>query len=180
MLTINVPGEEYFNNETQKFVTVGDVNLELEHSLISISKWESQWEIPFLSKDDKTTEQILSYVKMMTQNVNVKDDVYLRLSQKNTDAINSYINAKMTATTFYEPNSKKPNRETITSEIIYYWMISLNIPMECETWHLNRLLTLIRVCNLKNAPEKKMSQQEIAARNRALNAQRRAQLNSKG
>lgn len=178
MLRIHIPKTEYFDERDNTFVDVPSAVLELEHSLVSLSKWESIYEIPFLSTVDKTDSQLIGYIKAMTLN-DVAEEVYFRLTTDETDQINKYINAKMTATWFSNTN-QRPSREIITSEVIYYWMISLNIPMECETWHLNRLLTLIQVCNQKNAPKKKLSRAEIAQRNRQLNEQRRKQLNTSG
>jgi hypothetical protein len=180
MLTIVVPGVEMFDEESQEFVTVGDVTLNLEHSLVSLSKWEQIYEKPFLGKDEKTTEEVLGYVKAMTLTTDAPEDVFNKLSKENLDAINEYIEAKMTATWFSDAPGAPPARDVITSELIYYWMITFQIPFECENWHLNRLFTLIRVCNVKQAKPKKMSRAEVAARNRELNAQRRAQLGTKG
>ena len=179
MLQITIPGTEMFNEETNEFFTTKDTVLQLEHSLVSLSKWEAKWKIPFLGKDSKTIEQTIDYIKCMTITQNVNPIVYLNLTDSNIKAINDYIDEPMTATTFSNGNTP-PNREIVTSELIYYWMIALNIPMECQKWHLNRLLTLIRVCNVKNTPPKKMSRQEIINRNAALNAARRKKLNSKG
>lgn len=179
MLTITIPAMEMFNEKTQEFFTLKEQTLQLEHSLVSLSKWESKWCKPFLSKNKKTVEETIDYIKCMTITQNVKDEVYARLTRSNIEAINKYIDDPMTATTFYNDNSKV-NNETITSELIYYWMIALNIPMECQKWHLNRLLTLIRVCNVKNSPPKKMSKGDIMRRNAALNAARKKQLNTNG
>ena len=179
MLRIIVPGAEFYNENTDEFIYFDDQELELEHSLLSISKWEGIYNKPFLSSSDKTVGEILDYVRCMTLTDNVASDVYERLSEQNIKAINDYINAPMTATTFHDVNNK-PSREIVTSEIIYYWMIVHNIPFECENWHLNGLLTLIKVCNIKSNPPKKMSRQEILARNKELNAQRRKQLNTTG
>lgn len=179
MLTINIPDREWFNDATQEFITVKGTTLQLEHSLVSLSKWEAKWNIPFLSKDEKTLEQTLDYIRCMTITQNVNPMVYEQLSEENIKQINKYINSSMTATTFSNLNNN-PSREIITSELIYYWMISLNVPMECQKWHLNRLLTLIRVCNAKNAPAKKMSTRDIMSRNSALNAARRKKYNTKG
>lgn len=178
MLTIVVPDQEFFNEEMQEFFTLKGQTLQLEHSLVSLSKWESKWNKPFLSKNEKTLKETIDYIKCMTITQNVKPYIYDMLTNENILDINKYIDSPMTATTFNVQNT--PSREIVTSEIIYYWMISLNIPLECQKWHLNRLLTLIRVCNLKNAPSKKMSKKEIMSRNAALNAARRKKLNTKG
>lgn len=179
MLRITVPGLEFYNDKTGEFIYFEDKKLELEHSLLSISKWEGIYNKPFLSSADKSVEEIIDYIRCMTLTEDVNRDVYERLSEQNIKDINDYINAPMTATTFNNVNSRS-SREIITSEIIYYWMVSYNIPFECENWHLNRLLTLIKVCNVKNNPPKKMSREEIMARNRELNAQRRKQFNTTG
>jgi len=180
MLKLLVLGTEYFNEETETFESVGDIELKLEHSLISLSKWESMYEKPFLGKGDKTTEEVLGYIKLMTLTPDVPDAVYSKLSEENVTAINNYIDAKMSATWFNEPPGAPKSRDVITAELIYYWMITFQIPFECENWHLNRLFTLIRVCNIKQSKPQKMSRGEIARRNRELNAQRRAQLGTKG
>lgn len=179
MLEIIVPGIDHFDEEAQEFVTIGDVTLELEHSLVSLSKWESFYEKPFLGKD-KTIEETYKYIEFMTLTFGVPQEVYENISEKNFEEINSYIDAKMTATWFSEPPGAPQSQAVITAELIYYWMIVFQIPFECENWHLNRLFTLIRVCNIKQAKPTKMSRSEIAARNRELNAQRRAQLGTKG
>jgi hypothetical protein len=179
MLIIVVPGTEMFDESKQEFVTKGDVTLKLEHSLVSLSKWESKHEKPFLGKDAKTTEEVIDYIKSMTVTPNIPPEVYQNLSEENFRDINEYIDAKMTATWFHDPPGAPPSRDVITSELIYYWMIAFQIPFECERWHLNRLFTLIRICNVKQAKPKKMSRAEIAARNRELIARRRQQLRTK-
>lgn len=179
MLTITVPMTESFDSITNKFVDEG-FTLELEHSLVSLSKWESRWEKPFLGSDSKTQEETVSYVKDMVLTPNVPPEVFDSLSQANFDAINTYINAKMTATWFSDRDKPPASREIITAEIIYFWMTSMTIPFECENWHLNRLITLVRVISQKNAPEKKMAPRDLAQRNRELNAKRRAELGTTG
>lgn len=179
MLEIIIPGLELYNEETNEFTCYDDVRLELEHSLVSISKWESKWCKPFLDGKDKTLDEIVDYVRCMTISDNIESDVYDRLTEENLVVINEYIGRPMTATTFNN-EKKSTGREIITSEIIYYWMVSFNIPFECQYWHLNRLLTLIKVCNVKNNPPKKMSQKEILARNKALNDARKKELGTRG
>ena len=179
MLTITIPAREMFDDKTQRFLSTKEQTLQLEHSLVSLSKWESKWNKPFLNKDDKTTEETLDYIRCMTITQNVNPDVYMGLTPSNIEAINKYIDSPMTATTFHNDKQSGP-KQVVTSELIYYWMISHNIPMECQKWHLNRLLTLIRVCNVKNAPAKKMSKRDIASQYASLNAARRNKLNTRG
>ena len=181
MLTIKVPiSPEGWDDEKQEFVEPKSQILQLEHSLVSLSKWESKWQKPFYSKKDMSNEETLDYIKCMTLNKNVDPDVYNHLTQENIKTILDYIGNPMTATTFGKETNSGNNREVITSELIYYWMIASNIPFECQKWHLNRLITLIRVCSIKNAPPKKRSKRDIMSRNAALNAARRKQFNSNG
>ena len=180
MLQIVIPAAELWDESKQEFVNTKEQTLQLEHSLVSLSKWESKWCKSFLSRQDKTYEETIDYIKCMTLTRNVESEVYERLTSDNITQINEYIGAPMTATVFSEDVIGKNNREVVTSELIYYWMIAQNIPVEFEKWHLNRLLTLIRVCNIKNSPPKKRRKREIMSRNAALNAARRKQLNTKG
>ena len=180
MLQITVPAVEGWDESKQEFVNLKEQTLRLEHSLVSLSKWESKWCKSFFSKKEKTYEETLDYIKCMTLTQNVDPEVYTRLSRENIIEINKYIEAPMTATYFSEDKSSGGGREQVTSELIYYWMIALNIPVEFEKWHLNRLLTLIKICNIKNQPPKKRSRAEIMSRNAALNASRRKRFNTKG
>ena len=180
MLTITIPATEMWDEKNEKFIDIKECRLQLEHSLVSLSKWESKWCKPFLFTNDKTAEEIMDYVRCMTLTTNVSPEVYYGLTSENIKAINAYIEAPMTATHFGSEQNGSGKREVVTSELIYYWMIALNIPFECQKWHLNRLLTLIRICNIKNQPAKKMSKKEIMSRNAALNAARRKQLGTKG
>lgn len=180
MLTITIPAREMFDDKTNTFFYTKAQTLQLEHSLVSLSKWESKWCKAFLSQEEKTLEETIDYIKCMTITQNVNPDVYNYLTPSNVEEINNYIGAPMTATTFSGNINSNRNGEITTSELIYYWMISLNIPMECQKWHLNKLLTLIRVCSIKNNPPKKMSRRETASQYASLNAARKKRFNSKG
>jgi hypothetical protein len=180
MLQITIPAMEFWDERRQEFINTKEQTLQLEHSLISISKWESKWCKVFLSKEDKTYEETIDYIKCMTITPNVDPNVYNLLTKENVTMIEEYIAAPMTATYFSKEQGGRSNGEQVTSELIYYWMIALNIPHVYEKWHLNRLLTLIRVCNVKNQPPKKMSKRDLMSRNAKLNAARRKKLNSKG
>lgn len=179
MLRLIVPEKELYDERTGLFVRTKKQVLQLEHSLVSLSKWESKWHKPFLSKNEKSGEEMLDYIRCMTITQNVPDEVYFALDTNELMKINDYLNDSMTATTITKQQGKSRG-EIITSEIIYYWMISLQIPFECEKWNLNRLLTLIEVCNIKNSPGKKMSKSEIMRRNRTLNAARKQQMHTRG
>jgi hypothetical protein len=180
MLTLQIVGREYFNEETEEFDTLGDFTVELEHSLVSLSKWESIHNKPFLSEGAKTPEEILSYVECMISSPNHPSEFRNHLTNEYLEVINTYIESRQTATSFGEMPSRKGRGEVITSELVYYWMVAFNIPFECETWHLNRLFSLIRICNIKNAPAKKMSRSEVARRNRELNEKRRSEMGTNG
>ena len=185
MLEIVVPATqigEKFDEAKSEFIPImtKEQTLKLEHSLVSLSKWEAKWRKPFLSKEKRSAEESIDYVRCMTLTQNVDPNVYKALTPKLLAEVSAYIDASMTATTFPKRGNRAASSEYVTSEIIYYWMVSYQIPFECQKWHLSRLLTLINVCNVKNAPQKKMSRQEIIARNRALNAARRKKLNTRG
>lgn len=180
MLEIVVPGVEFYDETKNEFIELNEQKLQLEHSLVSISKWESKWHKAFLSQKSKTDEEMIDYIRCMTLNRVTDSNVYNRLSKNNINDISAYINDPMTATCLRKNEQEGQSRETVTSELIYYWMIALQIPMECQNWHLNRLLMLVQVCNLKNKPPKKRSKGEIMRSNAALNAARRKKYNSKG
>ena len=173
MLEITVPAAEMFDESTQEFIESKEQTLQLEHSLVSLSKWESKWHKAFLSKREKTFEETIDYIRCMTITKNVDPSVYFNLSKENIEAINRYIEDPMTATYIAEDPNGSIGGDVVTSELIYYWMISLNIPQEYQKWNLNRLLSLIKVCNVKNMPAKKMSQSELMRRHSAINEARR-------
>lgn len=183
MLNIVIPAQEMFDEATNTFFYTKEVTLHMEHSLISISKWESRWHKAYMKKEEKTPEETLDYFRCMTIN-NVDPGVYDFLTSDNINAIVSYINDPMTAVYMGnlgdDESGGSRNRDITTSELLYYYMVALGIPFECEKWHLNRLLALIHVCEVKNKPAKTMSKADIARRNRKLNAARRAKYNTKG
>lgn len=179
MLQLEVVTAEGFDESTNEFVAAETVVLELEHSLVSVSKWESKWEIPFLSNQNKTEEQVLDYIRMMYVSGAFPEEVFARFKTEHFNEINAYINSRMSAT-WFSNTQQKGKRQIITSELIYYWMIALGIPFECQYWHLERLMTLIKVCNLKNAPAEKMSSAEAGRRARELNEQRKRDLGTRG
>lgn len=176
MLRIYVPAREYYNERTEMFIDVPATTLELEHSLVSISKWEAKWGKAFLGEQEKTTEETFDYIKCMTMN-DVNPMVYDGLSHSQIQQITEYINSKQCASYLPEVvRNKEVGGDVVTAELIYYWLVALQIPFECQHWHLNRLLTLVQICNMKNNPDKnKMSRGDLLRRNAALNAQRRAQ-----
>ena len=178
MLEILVPEREFYDDDTNQFVVIKPTRLSLEHSLISLSKWESKWKKPFISSE-KSDEEVVDYIRCMTLTQNVNPFVYFCLSKNNLKSVTDYIDDPMTATKINNAQ-KKGNKEIITAEIIYYWMVTLNIPFECQKWHLNKLLTLIEVCSIKNQPPKKMSRNEVLRNNRELNAMRRAKHKTRG
>ena len=182
MLELRIAAEEFYNDETEEFISTKEEILLLEHSLVSLSKWESKWEIPFLDKGSRTDEQTVDYIRCMNLAPVSSEEVFAKLNGTHFAQISSYIDAKMTATTVRSLEDKPGTPEVITAELIYYWMISLQVPMECQYWHLNRLLTMIKVVNFKNSPKSKSrtGRADMLAHRRALNEQRRAAANSKG
>ena len=183
MLKITIPEQEVYIEEKDEFRYIREQTLTLEHSLVSISKWESKWTKPFIDRKDKTAEELIDYIRCMTLTQNVDPLIYNYIPDSEFNKIIEYINAPMTATTISRHNESKSGigrREIITSEIIYYWMVTLGIPFECQKWHINRLITLIQVCNIKNSPGKNMSKKSLYSQNAALNAARRKAMHSKG
>lgn len=181
MLKVIIEATEGYNEETSQFIKHDDeVVLELEHSLLSVSKWESEYQKPFLSSDKKTPEEIFGYLRAMVVTPNVDLGVLERFKQRDFDAIQVYIDSPRSATTFGNMPERRGPGEVITSELIYYWMVTFNIPFECEQWHLNRLFSLIRICNIKTSKPKKLSRNELAQRNKELNEQRKKDLGTRG
>lgn len=171
---------EQWDEGKEEFIPPVIQTLELEHSLISLSKWEAKYCKPFISTTEKTYEETLDYIQFMTLTPNVDPEVYKILTDKHVDQINAYIDSPMTATVVNDPNKSGGNQEAITSELMYYWMIALQIPFECQSWHLNRLLMLVKVCNFKNQPPKKKSQQEVIADHKARNEANKRKYQTKG
>lgn len=181
MLVLKVPKIELWDEQKEEISYVDETTIKLEHSLISISKWEAKWHIPFMDKTHKKTiEQTIDYIKDMCLTPNVPDFIFSHLGEENYNLITEYITNPMTATWFSDSGKKSTNREVITSELIYYWMVAYNIPSEYQKWHLNRLLTLIQICDRKNQPKKKMSKAEILSSQAALNKARRARYGTSG
>ena len=182
MLTIEIGDNELFDERTNEFRTIQGHTLTLEHSLISLSKWESKWKKPLLmnlSSNNLSYDETMDYIKCMTINSNVPDDIYLGITKADFKKIVEYVNDSMSATTFWDQQKKGQSGDVLTSEVIYYQMIRFGVPFECQKWHLNRLLTLIKVCALKENPQK-MSELDLMTRNAKLNAARRAKLHTKG
>ena len=180
MLVLTIDDFELYDERNEEFLTFKGQTLKLEHSLVSMSKWEARWQIPFLTKEEKTREQTIDYIKFMTITQNVDEIIFVQIYNSYMPIVKQYIEHPMTATTFSKKDGPLINREIITSEVIYYWMVALAIPFECQRWHLNRLLTLINVCNIKNQPKKKMNHKQLMTRNKALNEARLRELNTTG
>lgn len=180
MLQIEIEPIEMWDEINERFINVKKTTLHLEHSLLSLYDWESKWHVPFLSNKNITTEQTIDYIRCMTLDKNVPNEVYYALGENNIKRINEYIENPMTATTITDRNGNRPNREIVTAELIYYWMIKFNIPFDREKWHLNRLIMLIRVCALKENPQKKMSTRDAINSMAAMNAARKAKYHTEG
>lgn len=182
MLKIHIPETEAYSDRYEKFINVKATDIVLEHSLISISKWEAKYHKPFIDNNvEKTNDELVDYIRFMSLSSNVDPNAFKVIPQKEMDRIIEYIKDSQSATTFSDEKNGRASREIITSELIYYWMVALQIPFECQKWHINRLLTLVKICNIKNNPDKhKMSKSDIYAQNRMLNAKRRAKLHSRG
>ena len=180
MLLIEVPEKEYFDEATLSFTKLPALTISLEHSLLAISKWESIYRKPFLSKTEKSPKELFDYILMMRLDEGLEKDLY-RLTQEDFQTINTYLNTKATATTFSEIGGRGGSGEVITSELIYYWLTAYQIPFSpTENWHLDRLMALVKICSIKNSPPKKMTKSQILARNRSLNEQRLAQYGTNG
>ena len=174
-LQITVPPLELgYNSRTREFIYSHskDVTLTLEHSLVSLSKWEAKWKTPFLSKKEMTREETIDYIRCMTITQNVDPNVYKAIDDSIIRKVNDYIKDPMTATWFAKEENQKHQSVIITAERIYCWMIALQIPSEYRKWHLNQLITLIRVCEIESRPKKKMPRAETLAQYRATNAKR--------
>jgi len=181
MLSLVVPSQELYDSEKEEFIYTKPVSFEIEHCLLAMSRWESKWKKPFLSDEEKTSEEVIDYIKCMTMSGNVSDDVYDRLPYDIIKQIKDYVDDLHTATTIHHQEGRgRGGKDIITTEIIYYWMTIFNIPFECETWNLNRLFMLIEICLIKSQPAKKMSKGQVRQMYDSLNKARRAKLHSKG
>ena len=181
MLTITIPSAEFFDEKNNLFIYSKEQNLRLEHSLVSISKWEANWHKPFLSEENRTNEEMLDYIRCMTITQNVDPKAYQCIPKSEIERVNAYINDPRSATVFYDKKQKPHRKERITSEKIYFWMVRAGVPFDpCQTWHLNRLLNLLHYCNTSNQPMKKRSPAEIAKEYEQINAAQRKLFNSKG
>lgn len=180
MLQIKIEDKEFYDEATGQFVMVKGQLLQLEHSLVSISKWEAKWKKPFLSWDRKTYEETIDYIRFMTITQNVNPVIYSMLTNEQIMEVNRYIDDPMSATHIAKAEGQGNSGKVITSEEIYYYMTAYQIPFECQKWHFNRLMMLIRICNEKNKPKKKMRKGDVASRNRSLNAARRARYGTRG
>ena len=180
MLTIFVSDRELYDETTEEFVLQPSFVLRLEHSLVSLSKWESKFEKAFLGKEAKTNEELRGYIECMIQDGPTDQESLSRLTSRHFDEIRDYIESAQTATKFGELPKKTTKAETVTAELIYFWLVTFNIPFEVETWHLNRLFALVRICNMKNQKPTRKSKAEMTRQYREMNARRRAELGTRG
>lgn len=180
MLQLVIPPVEYFDSKNNEIFYTSEHHIQLEHSLVSVSKWESKWCKPFLTSKDKTNEETLDYIRCMTITQNVDPVVYTHIRKEQIDIVSDYIDNPMSATTFSKSSDKVTNKEVVTSELVYYWMTAFQINWEAQKWHLNRLLTLINICSIKNQPKKKMNRKEALRTQRELNEARKAKFNTSG
>ena len=179
-IPITIPATEMWDPVAHRFYDVKERTITMEHSLVSLSKWESKWKIPFIGNKNLTAEQLLSYFQCMTIEKNVNPMIYQCLTAKQIDDIMKYIDDSMTATWFGKSDddvAAQTDNRAVTSELIYYWMFASGISKECEKWHLNRLITLIHVTSEENKPKKKRTEAERMAHHRALLKARRAKRN---
>jgi hypothetical protein len=179
-IKVTIPRQELYDESTNEFKEIKETTLLLEHSLVSISKWEAKWHIPYINTKEKTEEQAFDYLRCMTITQNVNPEIYKYIPIEEAQRIKEYIEDPMTATTITKQEGKGRSNKILTSEVIYFYMFSYNIPAEFDKWHLNRLLMLIDVFNEENKPKKKMSKTQAMSRYASLNAARRARLNSAG
>lgn len=181
MLKLFIPKMSMFDENTQRFIDRKDTELRLEHSLLAISKWESKYEKPFLNEEQRTPEEFLYYILCMDTTGRLTMEDVRSLTTDEQLEIKRYIETQHTATTFSgkDPNAARGHKETITSELVYYWMVAMQIPFDAEKWNIDRLLTLIRICSIKNNP-KKMSKKDTMINNSALNAARRKAMGTRG
>jgi len=181
MIKITIPPSELWDDNRQEFITITEpIIIPMEHSLVSIHEWEKQWHKPFLKKfPKKTTDETVSYLACMSLRDDVDPKVFYAIPKGEMERINKYIEDPMSART-KSSGQRSAKRETITAELIYFWMFTYNIPYECREWHLNSLLSLIELCSIKNTPPKKMSASQKYAKYNALNNARRKAFHTKG
>ena len=180
-IRIRIPELHLFNEATNEFFDIRETYLTMEHSLVSISKWESKWHIPYLAPGEKTPEQALDYLRCMTITQNIQPGIYNYIPDTEMRRIKNYIEDSMSAYKFKEEEGKGRTKKAITSDYLYFCMVTYRIPVEFERWHLNRLITLIQICSEENNPKKnKKSKRRITSDYAALNAARRAKLGTTG
>lgn len=181
MLQITIPAERGFNEITEEFVSFPAVTLRLEHSLISIQKWEAKWHKSYLNNKEFTAEEQLDYIRCMSIDSNFDASIFNRLRISDYEKIRDYIANPMTATVIHRRKDQSSSSgQFVTAELIYYWMTEFGIPFECNKWHINQLLTLIEVCSIKQSPGKKMNKREAAMMRAAANESRRKRLGTRG